>query len=75
MNVHVLPVNDDELPQPSVETVVVRMPIWLRLVQAILAYEWLVSGINKALNSHFDANLVQLLSQSTQGGSYAWSVD
>lgn len=42
-----------------------RLPLWLCVVQVILAYEWLVSGINKLLDAGFSGQLMALLSQST----------
>jgi thiosulfate dehydrogenase [quinone] large subunit len=44
-----------------------RLPLWLCMVQAILAYEWLVSGLDKLLDRGFSAQLSALLSQSTHG--------
>jgi hypothetical protein len=44
-----------------------RLPLWLCVVQAILAYEWLVSGFDKLLDRGFSAQLSALLSQSTHG--------
>src|SRR5207302_2637892 len=44
-----------------------RLPLWLCVVQAILAYEWLVSGLDKLLDRGFSGQLSALLSQSTQG--------
>src|SRR5437588_265647 len=44
-----------------------RLPLWLCVVQAILAYEWLVSGLDKLLDRGFGAQLSALLSQSTHG--------
>ena len=44
-----------------------RLPFWLCMVQAILAYEWLVSGLDKLLDRGFSGQLLALLSQGTQG--------
>jgi uncharacterized membrane protein YphA (DoxX/SURF4 family) len=44
-----------------------RLPLWLCVVQAILAYEWLVSGLDKLLDRGFSGQLSALLSQGTQG--------
>ena len=49
-----------------------RLPLWLCVVQAILAYEWLVSGLDKLLDRGFSGQLSALLSQGTQG--YAGSL-
>ena len=46
-----------------------RLPLWLCLTQAILAYEWLVSGMDKLLDHGFGGQLSALLSQSAQGAS------
>src|SRR5437764_4477469 len=44
-----------------------RLPLWLCVVQAILAYEWLVSGLDKLLDRGFSGQLSALLSQGMQG--------
>jgi uncharacterized membrane protein YphA (DoxX/SURF4 family) len=44
-----------------------RLPLWLCVTQAILAYEWLVSGLDKLLDRGFSGQLSALLSQGTQG--------
>jgi thiosulfate dehydrogenase (quinone) large subunit len=49
-----------------------RLSVWLIVLQLILAYLWLVSGINKLLDSHFGGELVPLLRASTQGNPYGW---
>jgi uncharacterized membrane protein YphA (DoxX/SURF4 family) len=49
-----------------------RLSVWLLVLQLILTYLWLVSGINKLLDSHFGAELVPLLRASTQGNPYGW---
>jgi thiosulfate dehydrogenase (quinone) large subunit len=41
----------------------------LCVVQAILAYEWLVSGLDKLLDHGFSGQLSALLSQGTQGAA------
>ena len=46
-----------------------RLPLWLCVVQAILAYEWLVSGLDKLLDHGFSGQLSALLSQGTQGAA------
>src|SRR5436305_14545179 len=43
-----------------------RPSVWLLVLQLILAYIWLVSGINKLLDAHFGSELVPLLRASTQ---------
>ena len=50
-----------------VRTQVPRLPFWLCVVQAILAYEWLVSGLDKLLDRGFSGQLSAILSQGTQG--------
>ncbi|HEX8917908.1 MAG TPA: hypothetical protein VF898_05370 [Chloroflexota bacterium] len=52
----------------------VRMPATICVLQIVLAYEWLVSGLDKIGNTHFDNQLVSLLQQSTQGNRYGWYV-
>jgi len=49
-----------------------RLPIFLSVVQAILGYEWVISGLNKLLAPRFDAHLAALLQHSTQGNPYHW---
>ena len=44
-----------------------RLPLWLCVIQAILAYEWLVSGLDKLLDRGFSGQLSALLAQSTHG--------
>jgi thiosulfate dehydrogenase [quinone] large subunit len=46
-----------------------RLPLWLCAVQAILAYEWLVSGLDKLLDHGFSGQLSALLAQGTQGNA------
>jgi len=50
------------------------VPAAARVLQVVLAYEWLVSGLDKIGNAHFDSQLVSLLQQSTQGSRYGWYV-
>jgi thiosulfate dehydrogenase [quinone] large subunit len=49
-----------------------RLPLWLCATQAILAYEWLVSGLDKLLARGFGEQLSALLSQSAQSDSGGW---
>jgi len=49
-----------------------RLPLFLAVVQAILGYEWLISGLNKLLAPRFDAHLAALLQHSTPGNPYRW---
>lgn len=44
------------------------------VLQIVLAYEWLVSGLDKLANRHFDSQLVSLLQQGSQGSRYGWYV-
>jgi thiosulfate dehydrogenase [quinone] large subunit len=44
-----------------------RLPLWLCVIQAILAYEWLVSGLDKLLDRGFSGQLSALLTQGAQG--------
>ncbi|HEX6510542.1 MAG TPA: hypothetical protein VF221_23180 [Chloroflexota bacterium] len=44
----------------------------LCLVQLVLAYEWLMSGINKLLNPNFTAQLASNLQQNMTGNPYIW---
>ena len=50
------------------------MPVAVCLMQIALAYEWLVSGINKLLNSGFTAQLASTLHQNMSGNQYGWYV-
>ena len=45
------------------------LPLWLCVAQALLAYEWLVSGLDKLFDRGFGGQLSALLSQSAQGDS------
>jgi hypothetical protein len=47
-----------------------RPPLWLCAAQAIVAYEWLVSGANKFLNPWFSAHVPAMLPQGMQGSSW-----
>ena len=49
-----------------------RLPGWLIVMQLALAYQWLVSGINKLLDSRFSTQLVPVLQGSTRGNPYSW---
>jgi thiosulfate dehydrogenase [quinone] large subunit len=46
----------------------------LALVEIVLGYEWLLSGLNKLLSPHFRSGLAQNLQQSTQGNPNGWYV-
>ncbi len=48
------------------------LPLELCLVQAIVAYEWLVSGLNGLMAPHFGNQLHAMLSQAAQGHSGNW---
>jgi len=50
------------------------MPIGLCAVQLVLAYEWLISGINKLINPSFTDQLASTLRQSIDGNPYTWYV-
>ncbi len=50
------------------------LPRWLCAVQAIVAYQWLLSGLNKLLNSGFSTHLPLALQQSVQSNPYSWYV-
>lgn len=49
-----------------------RLPIYLAVVQVVLAYEWLVSGVDKLLVAHFTAHERTTLHQGIRGNPYAW---
>lgn len=53
---------------------VTRLPRWLCAVQAVIAYEWLVSGINKLLDPGFSTHLSAMLLQNMRGNPYGWYV-
>lgn len=53
----------------------VGLPVALAIVQLILAYEWLVSGINKLLNMNFTVQLEGTLRSSLAGNPCGWYVD
>jgi len=50
----------------------IGLPIGLCLVHLVLAYEWLVSGINKLLNPNFTVQLASTLHQNMNGNPYSW---
>jgi thiosulfate dehydrogenase [quinone] large subunit len=52
----------------------IGMPAGLCAVQLVLAYEWLVSGINKLINPNFTVQLASTLRQSIDGNPYSWYV-
>ena len=47
-----------------------RLPLWLCAAQAMVAYEWLVSGVNKLLNPWLSAHLPAMLQQGNPNGWY-----
>jgi thiosulfate dehydrogenase [quinone] large subunit len=47
------------------------VPASLAAVQLVVAYEWLVSGINKLLNPNFTVQLASTLRQSMSGNPYS----
>jgi thiosulfate dehydrogenase [quinone] large subunit len=49
-------------------------PTGLGLVQLALAYEWLISGINKLANPNFTVQLAGTIRQSLDGNPYSWYV-
>ncbi len=49
-----------------------RLPIYLAVVQIVLAYEWLVSGIDKLVVAHFTVHEQTALHQSIRGNPYPW---
>jgi thiosulfate dehydrogenase [quinone] large subunit len=48
------------------------LPAGLAAVQIVLAYEWLLSGINKILNPNFTVQLAATLQQNISGNPYGW---
>src|SRR5689334_7485039 len=50
----------------------VAMPVGLVGLQLILAYEWLISALDKLGNAHFGSQLVCVLQQSSHSGPYGW---
>src|SRR4051794_34658872 len=48
------------------------LPFSLYAVQLILAYEWLLSGVNKIVSSQFASQLPVMLHQSTLVNRYHW---
>lgn len=50
------------------------MAAGLCLVQLVLAYEWLLSGVNKLLNQNFTVQLASTLHQNISGNPYGWYV-
>lgn len=52
----------------------IGLPIGLCAVQLVLAYEWLISGTNKLLDSNFTAQLASNLRQNMNGNPYGWYV-
>jgi uncharacterized membrane protein YphA (DoxX/SURF4 family) len=58
---------DTQARERSSHTARIGLPTGLCLVQLVLAYEWLVSGINKLLNPNFTVQLASTLRQNMQG--------
>jgi uncharacterized membrane protein YphA (DoxX/SURF4 family) len=52
-----------------------HLSVWLLVLQLILCYLWLVSGINKLLDAQFGTELVPLLRGSAQSNPYGWYAD
>ena len=48
------------------------LPMGLIGMQVILAYEWLVSALDKLGNAHFGDQLESVLQQSSHNGPYGW---
>lgn len=48
------------------------LPFGLAVVQLILAYEWLISGLDKLFNPRFAAQLPSTLRDSLNGNPYTW---
>src|SRR5438270_3938815 len=63
---------DNDHRQKPVEARVRSVPAVACALQIVLAYEWLVSGLNKIGNRHFDSQLMSILQQSPQGSRYGW---
>lgn len=51
------------------------MALGLCIMQLILAYEWLISGVNKLLDPNFTIQLPGMLEQSMHGNPYGWYVN
>jgi thiosulfate dehydrogenase [quinone] large subunit len=49
-----------------------RPGLWLSGVQLVLAFEWLISSLNKLLAPNFDAGLLAVLQGSTHTNPYTW---
>lgn len=50
------------------------LPRWLCAVQAIVAYQWLLAGLNKLLNASYATHLPLVLQQNVQNNPYGWYV-
>ncbi len=48
------------------------LPVGLAVIQMVLAYEWLISGINKLINPNFTAQLASTLRDGMKGNPYGW---
>ena len=49
-----------------------RPGLWLAGVQLILAFEWIISSLNKLYATHFDAGLLAVLQGSIHTNPYTW---
>lgn len=74
MKQHVLPAPGAWAGSQRAQSIVQRPGLWLPGIQLILAFEWLISSLNKLLDSNFDAGLLGVLRASTKGNPYGWYI-
>ncbi len=72
MNRHTLNAHAPGAGMPRAQSTLQRSEIWLAGVQLILAYEWLISSLNKLFASHFDTGLLAVLQGGTHTNPYTW---
>src|SRR5437764_12328389 len=72
MKQHALPAPGAWAGTLHTQSIVQRPGLWLPGIQLILAFEWLISSLNKLLDPHFGTGLLGVLRTSTQSNPYSW---
>lgn len=68
------PILDLDAEQETAAARLYGIPAVACVLQIVVAYEWIVSGLDKIGNAHFDSQLVSVLQQSSQGSRYGWYI-
>lgn len=67
--------NSTAQPAAATDMVQHRVPAWgLALVEAVIGYTWLLSGLNKILDPGFGSRLAQHVAAATRGNPNTWWV-